>query len=102
MFVMISNTYMVDEVDGLTHVVTEIVGVFETREIFQKVWNDTLKNIGVPEEEFEEYQPGDIIGNTFVPIGSDRKYTENQDDAEWIIELGSKEIEMNKVLYPGD
>jgi hypothetical protein len=102
MVVMMSNVYVVGENYETEQLLTGFVGAFENRETFKNVWNDTLKKFGVPEDKFEEYQPRSEIGNTFVPLGNDEKFIEDVDNLEFVVELMSKETEMNKVWTPDE
>ena len=98
MTILMSNTYVYDkETSEAVHVVTGFIGAFDSREKAMDVWNNTLKDFGVSEDMIPEFGPSCIIGNRFIPIDMNGKFVEDIDDAEFIIELMSKDTEMNKV-----
>ncbi len=98
MTVLASNTYFKMEDGTFQQMVTGIIGVFEDRNYAMKVWNDKLKELDVPEEEFDNYGPLDPIGNTLVELDENGKWTDDDEKVKFAIELMSKDTEMNKVL----
>lgn len=103
MTVLMTNTYVYDKEEGTQeHVVTGLVGVFEDRAKAMPVWNNNLKEIGVPDEVAETLDPKDTTYHVFVSLDENGKYTEDEDKVEFIIEFMIKDTELNRVLRAGD
>ena len=103
MTILMSNTYTYDrEADKLNHNFTGFIGAFDTREKAMEVWNDTLREFGVPEDKLQMFAPSEIIGNQFVPVNEIGKWAEKVEDVRFTIELMSKDTEMNKVWRKED
>lgn len=97
MTILMSNVYGYDAESGISHIATGFIGAFDSREKAMDVWNDTLKEKGVPESKFQEFAPSCILGNQFIQVDRNGKWTEDKGDVEFIIELMSVDTEMNKV-----
>ena len=102
MTVIMSNTYVCDETNNVKQAFTGLIGVFESREKGIEVWNSTLRKIGVPEDELDDFQPGEGIKNTVIMLDENGKFTDDMDKVMFFLELMIKDTEMNKILTVGD
>ena len=99
MIILMSDTYMYDRsTDKTDHVVTGLIGAFETEEKAIEVWNEQLKEMGVPEELFIDSIEDGFYGQRSYTVDMDGQYTDDIDNVEFIIYIMSKKTELNKVL----
>ena len=97
---LMSNVYWLNkEEDRLEHLVTGLIGVFDSRERAIKVWNDKLIELGIPEDRLYEYAPTKELEHRIILLNDDGKAeTEHVDNARIVFQLMIKDSELNEVL----
>ena len=96
MKVVMSNLYLINGNVIPQHLLTGLIGVFDTREKMMDVWSGKLNELGIPDWEQKNYLP-DVAGRTEIKIDENGKYIDGIMGC-YVLELMSVDTEMNKVL----
>ena len=106
MTLVLTNLYHIGEENfTYNHLVTGIVGLFETRELAFEAYKGKLKELGIPEEEFEDYVLVDAgqVQHIEIMLDEDAKCCENNENEEkFVFQISIKDVEMNKVYHFGE
>jgi len=86
-------------------IIDTLFGVFSTRAKAMDVWNDKLETYGIT--NVKAYSPMKNwlvpgVTNRYLYLNSLGHSCEKQDDADFIVEMYIKDVEIDHVLEPGE
>jgi hypothetical protein len=102
---VMGNIFEIDDESPGAMTLSSVVGIFSDYEKALAAWNEKLEELGVPNvNAFKPKKNFLVTGITdrWIAVNGLGMYTPDLEKADYLVELAIKEVEIDKILQPGD